>query len=138
MYSFAWVYVIPCPKIICPVSELKLLKGKKTQTEKRYAIEYTEMERELDEKEIRERLRKAFEKQYAGDPNKEKIIESLIESYFDKNSLHSMHFGTSFFAGMTMQDGRAHVPVRQFVRWVSKNEYEERSNFANFIKLLIK
>lgn len=94
-----------------------------------YALEYTQMTRILDREETETRLRKGLEEQYPKDfPEREKVIEDLVQSYFTPYSFHSI--GTSFVAGMIMKDGEAEVSVKKFVRWVPKEGYEQKAEEA--------
>lgn len=116
-------YAINHPEVL---HDLKLPEG-----ETGYAVEYTQMTRILDREETEDRLRKKLEEQYPEDfPEKEKVIEDLVQSYFTPNSFN--YIGTSFVAGMVIKDGEAEVSEKKFVRWVSKEEYGQEAKEAKY------
>jgi hypothetical protein len=112
-------YVINHPDVL---SDLELLEG-----ETGYALEYTEMTEILNKEELEKRLRKDLEEKYPKDfPQREKVIEDMMQSYFSEDSPFSLNYGTKFIGGSIIHKGIPEVPVKKFIRWVSKKEYDEK------------
>ena len=115
-------YVLNDPNIR-HVQELNL-----PENEKSYAIEYTEMDLPLTRDQVAERLRIKYDIQIPkNETNRDAKIEELVKHKINPNNMMGIFgIGTKFTLGMMIKDAQAWVSQKRFVRWVSKEEYEQK------------